>query len=196
MDRDERYVSLPQSAVVTRALQHVNWLLRGGQAGQTSGDEGRVREGAQRWGANMSLTHPPIRQFKSEFYRIHHDPSLPEGERLQPHITWTTTDATLVSKKGYPSEFRIRASQLKYCEMLQRAGLGMTNHLDWFISTIWRVLDQAQLAEETKAELDVLVTSPPCVCQSDSTRLRQTTGVQCDNASRRIYRFVCSGQGQ
>ena len=43
--------------------------------------------------------------------------------------------------------------------MLQRAGLGMTNHLDWFISTICRVLDQAQLAEETKAELDGLLTS-------------------------------------
>ena len=85
--------------------------------------------------------------------------SIPEGERLQPHIPWTTPDATLVSKKGYPSEVKVRASQLKDCEMLQRAGLGMTNHLDWFISTIWRVLDQAQLAEETKAELDGLLTS-------------------------------------
>ena len=65
VDRDERYVSLPQSEVVTRALQHVNGLLCGGQAGQTPGDEGRVGEGAQRWGANMSLTHPPIRQFPS-----------------------------------------------------------------------------------------------------------------------------------
>ena len=70
-----------------------------------------------------------------------------------------TTEATLVSKKGYPTEFRVQAPQLKDCEMLQRAGLGMTNHLDWFISTIWRVLDQAQLAEETKAELDGLLTS-------------------------------------
>ena len=156
--REERFLSLPQSEVLTRAIQYVNSILRGGQVGQAE-DGGRVRESAQRWGANMSLTHPPIRQFKSEFYRIHHDPSLPEGERLQPHIPWTTTDATLVSKKGYPAEFRVRASQLKDCEMLQRAGLGMTNHLDWFISTIWRVLDQAQLAEETKAELDGLLTS-------------------------------------
>ena len=84
---------------------------------------------------------------------------MPEGERLQPHIPWPTTDAALVSEKGYPSEFRVRASQLKHCEMLQRPGLGMTNHLDWFISTIWRVLDQAHLAEETKAELDGLLTS-------------------------------------
>ena len=43
--------------------------------------------------------------------------------------------------------------------MLQSAGLGMTNHLDWFISTIWRLLVHAQLAEETKAELDGLLTS-------------------------------------
>ena len=37
-----RDVSLPQSEVVTRALQHVNGLLRGGQVGQTPADEGRV----------------------------------------------------------------------------------------------------------------------------------------------------------
>ena len=48
MDRDERYVSLLQSEVVTRALQHVNGLLRRGQAGEMPGYEGRVREGAQR----------------------------------------------------------------------------------------------------------------------------------------------------
>ena len=156
--REERFLSLPQSEVLTRAIQYMNSILRGGQVGQAE-DVGRVREGAQRWGANMSLTQPPIRQFKSKFFRIHHDPSLPEGERLQPHISWTTTDATMVSKKGYPTEFRVRAAQLKDCEMLQRAGLGMTNHLDWFISTIRRVLDQAQLAEETKAELDRLLTS-------------------------------------
>ena len=42
LDRDERYVSLPHSELVTRALQHANGLLRGGQAGQTPGDECRV----------------------------------------------------------------------------------------------------------------------------------------------------------
>ena len=130
-----RDVSLPQSEVVTRALQHVNGLLRGGQAGQTPGDEGRVGEGAQRCGANMSLTHPPIRQFRPEFYWIHHADSIPEGVRFYPHTPWTTTSAPLVSKRGYPGEFSVKASQLKDCEMLERAGMGMANHLDWFIST-------------------------------------------------------------
>ena len=61
--------------------------------------------------------------------RILPDPRiLPEGEWLQPHMPWTTTDATFVSKKGYPTEFPVQSSQLKDCEMLQRAGLGMTNH--------------------------------------------------------------------
>ena len=108
--REEHFLSLPQSEVLTRAIQYVNSILRGGQVGQAE-DGGRVREGAQRWGDNMSLTQPPIRQIKSEFDRIRHDPSLPEGERLQPHMPWTTTDATLVSKKGYPTEFRVRASR-------------------------------------------------------------------------------------
>ena len=155
--KEEYFPSLPQSEVLTRAIQYVNSILRGGQVGQAD-DGGRAREGAQRWGADMSLTHPPIHQFKSKFCRIHHN-TCPEGERLQPHMPWTTTNASLVSKKGYTTEFRVQASQLKDCEMLQRAGIGMTNHLDWFISTIWRVLDQAQLAEETKAELDGLLTS-------------------------------------
>ena len=43
--------------------------------------------------------------------------------------------APLVSKRGYPGEFSVKASQLKDCEMLERAGMGMANHLDWFIST-------------------------------------------------------------
>ena len=111
VDRGDRYVSLPQSEVVTRALQH--GLLRGGQAGQTPRDEDRVGEGAQRWGANMSLTHPPIRQFRPEFYRIHHADPIPEGERFYPHTPWTTTSAPLVSKRGYAGEFSVKASQLK-----------------------------------------------------------------------------------
>ncbi len=113
LDRDERYVSLPHSELVTRALQHANGLLRGGQAGQTPGDEGRVGEGEQRWGANMPLTHPPIRQFRPEFYRIHHADSIPEGERFYPHTPWTTTSAPLVSNRGYAGEFSVKASQLK-----------------------------------------------------------------------------------
>ena len=37
--------------------------------------------------------------------------------------------------------------------------MGMTNHLDWFISTIWRALDHAELADEIESELDGLLTS-------------------------------------
>ena len=37
--------------------------------------------------------------------------------------------------------------------------MGMANHLDWFISTIWRALDHAELVDEIKSELDGLLTS-------------------------------------
>ena len=37
--------------------------------------------------------------------------------------------------------------------------MGMANHLDCFISTIWRALDHAELADEIKSELDGLLTS-------------------------------------
>ena len=37
--------------------------------------------------------------------------------------------------------------------------MGMVNHLDWFIFTMWRALDHGQLADEIKSELDGLLTS-------------------------------------
>ena len=153
-------------------------------------------EGAQRWGANMSLTHPPIRHFRPEFYRIHHADSIPEGERFYPHTPWTTAIAPLVSKRGYPGEFSVKASQLKYCEMLERAGMAMANHLDWFISTIWRALDHTQLADVRNFGVGRAPDFTTCSCQPHRPCVRPATGLQRYGTSRRDPRIVCVEQNQ
>ena len=121
--------------------------------------KGRVRDDAQNWGSHVSLTSHPIRKFRPEYYRIHHDESIPEGERLHPYTAWNTSEAGDVSKGGYPADVKVRASQLRDWEMLHRAGLGVCNHLEWFLSTVWRIFDVADLGEGQRTELDGLLNS-------------------------------------
>ena len=110
----------------------------------------------------MSLTHPPIRQFLPEFYRIHHADPIPEGGGGSTLIPpGRPLVLHLCRRGGTPESSLFKASQLKDCEMLERVDMGMANHLDWFIfiSTIWRALDHAQLVDEIKSELDGLLAS-------------------------------------
>ena len=133
----EKYFSLPHSSVVCRALRHMNSVVLG--ASHSPLGQGRVREGAQKWGMHMSLFTPSIRQYRSEYYRVHADASVPEEENLLTSTAWSTAEASIVSKRGYPSDFKVRASQFKEWEMVVRASLGIANHLDWFLSTVWRI---------------------------------------------------------
>ena len=65
-------------------------------------EAGRARESAQRWGTYMSLTSPPIRQFKAEYYRIHYPAEVPEAEVLQPQQLWTTSSFLAIAKGALP----------------------------------------------------------------------------------------------
>ena len=76
--KEERNPPLPGSGVLTSALRHTGRVLQG-VAHSPLTEAGRAREGAQRWGTYMSLSMPPIRQYKGEFYKIHYDPAVPEG---------------------------------------------------------------------------------------------------------------------
>ena len=68
-------------------------------------EAGHAREGAQRWGTYMSLTCPPLRQFKAEYYRIHYP-----AEVSQPQQLWTTSSFLAITQWAPPTEFRIRNS--------------------------------------------------------------------------------------
>ena len=154
--KEDKFLTLPQNSVIQTLYKGLNKIVHGGTV---STAKGRVCDDAQKWGSHVSLTSHPIRKFRPEYYRIHHDESIPEGERLHPYTAWNTSEAGDVSKGGYPADVKVRASQLRDWEMLHRAGLGVCNHLEWFLSTVWRILDVADLDEGQRTELDGLLNS-------------------------------------
>ena len=104
--KEERNPPLPGSGMLTSALRHTGSVLQG-VAHSPLTEAGRAREGAQRWGTYMSLSTPTIRQYKGEFYRIHYDPEVPDGEVLQPQQLCSTSSFQAIAKGTTPSEFGI-----------------------------------------------------------------------------------------
>ena len=69
--REERHPSIPSSGVLSSALRFTGGGgVMEGVAHSPLTEAGRARGGAQRWGTYMSLTSPPLRQFKPEYYWI------------------------------------------------------------------------------------------------------------------------------
>ena len=156
--KEERNPPLPGSGVLTSALRHTGSMLQG-VAHSPLTEAGRAREGAQRWGTYMSLSTPPIRQYKGEFYKIHYDPEVPEGEVLQPQQLWSTSSFQAIAKGTTPSEFRIRNSLLWDWEGLERSSLGVINHLDWFLSTLWKMVSSVEVEPEMRTHMDNMLRS-------------------------------------
>ena len=97
--KEDRHPSLSGSGVLGSALRHTAGVL-GGVAHSPLVEAGRARESAQRWGTYMSLTSPPIRQYRPEYYRVHYSADVPEAEVLQPQQLYSTS--SLAIAKGTP----------------------------------------------------------------------------------------------
>ena len=156
--KEDRHPSLPGSGVLGRVLHHAGGVLEG-VAHSPLVEAGRAREGAQRWGTYMSLTSPPIRQYKAEYYKIHYAAEVPEAEVLQPQQLWSTSSFLAIAKGTPPTDFWIRHSLLRDWEGLQRASLWVINHLDWFLSTVWKMVAAVEVEPEMRANIDNMLTS-------------------------------------
>ncbi len=97
-----------------------------------------------------------------------------EEERLLPHTPWSTSAASSVLKRGAPAEVKVRVSQMKDWEMLVRADLGVTNHLDWFLGSIWQILVGVDLGPEKSADLTIFLTSS-CVAVNQLAHIQART---------------------
>ena len=89
----------------------------------------------------------------SNYYNVHYSADIPEAEVLQPQQLWSTSSFLAIAKGTPPTDFRILNSLLRDWEGLQRASLGVINHLDWFLSTLWKMV----AAVEVRCCLQVFV---------------------------------------
>ena len=157
--KEDRHPSLPGSGVLGSALRHTEGGVLGGVAHSPLVEAGRARESAQRWGTYMSLTSPPICQYRPEYYKVHYSADVPEAEVLQPQQLYSTSSFLAIAKGTPPTDFRIRHSLLRYWEGLQRASLGVINHLDWFLSTVWKMVGAVEVEPQMRANIDNMLTS-------------------------------------
>ena len=107
----------------------------------------------------MSLTSPPIRQYRPEYYKVHYSADVPEAEVLQPQQLYSTSSFLAIAKGTPPTDFRIRHSLLRDWEGLQTASLGVINHLDWFLSTVWKMVGAVEVEPQMRANIDNMLTS-------------------------------------
>ena len=156
--KEEKTPALPLSGVIANAARHVTGVVAGVSRSPLA-EEGRAREDAQRWGTHVSLSSPAIRQFKPDYYRVHYPDDIPEDEQIYPHSNWSTASAAQISKKGYPADFRVKAVQMRDWEAMSRASLGILNHLDWFMSSVWTVLDGCPIEKDQQADIDKLMSA-------------------------------------
>ena len=77
-------------------------------------------------------------------------------------------------QSGAPAEVKVRVSQMKDWEMLARAGLGVTNHPDWFLGSIWQILVGVDLGPEKSADLTNCLTSS-CVAVNQLAHIQAHT---------------------
>ena len=134
----------------------------------------RVCDDSQKSGTHLSLPSPPIRQYRQDYYRMHYPVGLSEEERLLPHTPWSTSVASSVLKRGAPTEVKVRVSQMKDWVMLPRAGLGVTNHLDWFLGSIWQILIGVDLGSEKSCDVTHFLTSS-CVAVNQLAHIQART---------------------
>ena len=156
--KEEKTPALPLSGAMANAARHVTGVVVGVSRSPLA-EEGRARENAQRWGTHVSRSSPAIRQFKPNYYRVHYQDDIQEDERIYPHSNWSTASAAQISKKGYPADFRVKAVQMRDWEAMSRTSLGILNHLDWFMSSIWTVLGGCPIEKDQQADIDKLMSA-------------------------------------
>ena len=154
----ERYKSLPQAVAITNCLRHMNSTIRG-VAHSPLDPPGRVCEDAQKWGNHVSLSSPSIRQYRPEYYRMHYPEDVPEEGRLHPHTLWSTSASASVLKRAAPTEVKVRVSQLRDWESIARASLGVINHLDWFVASVYQVINGLDINPEGKTDANNFLSS-------------------------------------
>ena len=178
--KEEKTPVLPLSGVIANAAHHVTGVVTGASCSPLA-EEGRAREDAQRWGTHVSLSSPAIRQFKPDYYRVLYPDDIPEEELIYPHSNWSTASAAQISKKGYPADFRVKAVQMRDWEAMSRASLGILNHLDWFMSSVWTVLDGCPIEKDRQADIDKLMSASGIAVNQLAHNAQ--LGQQCDSAS-------------
>ena len=156
--KEEKTPALPLSGVMANAARHVTGVVAGVSRSPLA-EDGRAREDDQRWGTHVSLSSPAIRQFKPDYYRVHYPDDIPEDERIYPHSNWSTASAAQISKNGCPADFWVKAVQMRDWEAMSRARLGILNHLDWFMSSAWTVLDGCPIEKDRQADIDKLMSA-------------------------------------
>ena len=137
--KEERYVALPQSGALTISYRQINSFITG-VARSPLYPSGRVKEDAQKWGTHVSLTTPSLHHYRPEYYQIAHSDSLPTEERVFPRTPWSTSSAEAITRQSLLLEVRVKVSQLRDWEILARAGLGVINHLDWFLGSVGTII--------------------------------------------------------
>ncbi len=142
---------------MANAARHVTGVVAGVSRSPLA-EEGRAREDAQRWGTHVSLSSPAIRQFKPDYYRVHYTDDIPEDERISPFELVNSFCCTDF-EEGYPADFRVKAVQMRDWEAMSRASLGILNHLDWFMSSVWTVLDGCPIEKDQRADIDKLMSA-------------------------------------
>ena len=105
------------------------------------------------------LTSPPIPRYKPVYYKVHYSADILEAEVLQPQQLWSTSSFLAIAKGTPPTDFRIRNFLLRDWEELQRASLGVINLLEWFLSTVWKMVVAVEIDPEMRANIDNMLTS-------------------------------------
>ena len=155
---EERHPALPQSELLSSAVRTVNNAIRG-VAQSPLEMPGKARDGAQSWGSHISLTSPPIRFYRPDYYKVWHAPEVVPEERVLSKL-WSV-DAAALRSGGRPdgAACPVKIAQLRDWEAMIRASLGVLNHLDWFMSTVLVILGTGELTSEKVAEVRNLLLS-------------------------------------
>ena len=155
----ERHPALPQSELLSSAVRTVNNAIRG-VAQSPLEEPGKARDGAQSWGSHISLTSPPIRFYRPDYYKVWHAPDVVPEERVLTNKLWAV-DAAALRSGGRPdgAACPVKIAQLRDWEAMIRASLGVLNHLDWFMSTVLVILGTGELTSEKVAEVRNLLSS-------------------------------------
>ena len=76
---------------------------------------------------------------------MHYPADIPEEDRLHPNTLWSTSASASVLKRAAPTEVKVRVSQLRDWEGVTRASLGVINHLDWFVASVFQVVNSSNI---------------------------------------------------
>ena len=83
----------------------------------------------------------------------------------------------LIRSPRSPVDFRVKAVQMRDWEAMSRASLGILNHLDWFMSSVWPVLDECPIEKDRQADIDKLMSASGIAVN------QRAHGQQCDSPS-------------